>query len=126
MIPVETEETPALTMYRPVGPDELTLIKDSGFREFPPPLSAAANFLWVVTSVDYAHEIAEGWLACREGSAVVVEFSVHKDFITRNQNRMRSDARGSVLWIPREDIDDFNLHLLGDIRCHLAAHHRGL
>jgi hypothetical protein len=49
-----------VTLYRPVGPEELDLIVKSGFREFPPRLSDQPIF-YPVTNEAYATQIARDW-----------------------------------------------------------------
>ena len=51
-----------VTLYRPVGPQELTLIEDSGFREFPPRLPDQPIF-YPVTNHAYATQIARDYSA---------------------------------------------------------------
>jgi hypothetical protein len=49
-----------ITLYRPVGPDELALIRDSGFHRFPPRLPQQPIF-YPVLSESYATKIARDW-----------------------------------------------------------------
>lgn len=51
-----------VTLWRPVGPEELELIEASGMREFPPRLPDQPIF-YPVTSEDYAVKIARDWNA---------------------------------------------------------------
>ena len=53
-----------ITLYRPVGPKELELIEDSGFREFPPRLPDQPIF-YPVTNHPYATQIARDYSAFR-------------------------------------------------------------
>jgi hypothetical protein len=47
----------AVTLYRPVGPEELVLIRESGFRRFPPRLPQQP-ILYPVLTEAYATKIA--------------------------------------------------------------------
>jgi len=49
-----------VTLYRPVGSAELTLIEASGFKAFPPRLPEQPIF-YPVTNESYAAQIARGW-----------------------------------------------------------------
>ena len=50
----------AITLYRPVGPQELALIEASGWREFPPRLPEQPIFYPVLNEED-AIQIARDW-----------------------------------------------------------------
>lgn len=49
-----------ITLCRPVGPEELALIRDSGFRRFPPRLPQQ-SILYPVLTEAYAAKIARDW-----------------------------------------------------------------
>jgi len=49
-----------ITLYRPVGKGEMELIRDRGFRKFPPRLPHQPIF-YPALSEEYAREIAEKW-----------------------------------------------------------------
>jgi len=49
-----------ITLYRPVGQGELELIRENGFREFPPRLPEQPIFYPVLTE-EYATQIARDW-----------------------------------------------------------------
>ncbi len=49
-----------ITLYRPTGPKELALVKDSGFKEWPPRLPDQPIF-YPVTNEEYAIQIARDW-----------------------------------------------------------------
>ncbi|HVX50037.1 MAG TPA: hypothetical protein VHB48_07760, partial [Chitinophagaceae bacterium] len=48
------------TLYRPVGPDELKKIADSGYKKFPPRLPEQPVF-YPVLNEEYAVQIARDW-----------------------------------------------------------------
>lgn len=49
-----------VTLYRPVGQAEFELIKDSGFKRFPPRLEWQPIF-YPVLNKEYAEQIAKQW-----------------------------------------------------------------
>jgi hypothetical protein len=51
-----------IALFRPVGPRELDLIRESGYREFPPRLPSRPVFYPVPTE-EYAIQIARDWNA---------------------------------------------------------------
>jgi hypothetical protein len=53
---------PVITLWRPVGPQELKLIEASGMREFPPRLPDQPIF-YPLLSEAYAMQIARDWNA---------------------------------------------------------------
>jgi hypothetical protein len=59
-----------VTLWRPVGPKELELIKASGMREFPPRLPDQPIFYPVLTEA-YATQIARDWNVPASGSGFV-------------------------------------------------------
>jgi hypothetical protein len=54
------EQEPTITLWRPVGPTELELIRESGMRRFPPRLPDQPIF-YPVLSEEYAVKIARDW-----------------------------------------------------------------
>ena len=69
-----------VTLWRPVGPVELDLIKQSGMRRFPPRLPDQPIFYPVLTE-DYAIKIARDWNVPASGSGFVTRFEVSKAFL---------------------------------------------
>ena len=71
-----------VTLWRPVGPEELALIKASGMLAFPPRLSEQPIF-YPVTTEAYAIKIARDWNVPASGSGYVTRFEVRKPFLDR-------------------------------------------
>jgi hypothetical protein len=71
-----------VTLWRPVGPAELELIKQSGMRAFPPRLPEQPIF-YPVTTEAYAIKIARDWNVPASGSGYVTRFEVMKEFLDR-------------------------------------------
>src|SRR5882757_9539337 len=69
-----------VTLWRPVGPEELALIKESGMTAFPPRLPDQPIF-YPVTSEQYAIKIARDWNVPASGSGYVTRFEVKKEFL---------------------------------------------
>lgn len=104
------------TLYRPVGHAELDLIKEHG--KFPPRLAMQPIF-YPVLSQAYAIQIASTW-NLRDASSgyvgYVTEFDVETEFLDRYEvQRAGSDAHLEY-WIPAEDLEEFNRHIIGEIR----------
>ena len=47
-------------LFRPTGPEELELVKNSGFKKWPPRLPEQPIF-YPVTNQEYANQIAREW-----------------------------------------------------------------
>jgi len=70
-----------VTLYRPVGPEELELIRQSGFAAFPPRLLAQPIFYPVLTEA-YAVKIARDWNVPASGAGYVTRFDVLSSFLS--------------------------------------------
>jgi hypothetical protein len=113
---------PTLVLYRPVGPKELALIEASGWREFPPRLPEQPIFYPVLNEA-YATQIARDWNVKESGAGFVTRFAVDADFASRYPVQTVGGATHQELWIPAEDLADFNRHLVGTIE--VIAEFRG-
>jgi hypothetical protein len=102
----------AITLYRPVGPRELELIAASGYREFPPRLPQQPIF-YPVLNEDYAAQIARDWNVRESGSGFVTRFSVRAEFAGRYPVRTVGSSIHKELWVPAEDLADFNRNIVG-------------
>ena len=103
-----------MTLYRPVGPEELTLIRDSGFRRFPPRLPQQPIFYPVITEA-YATKIARDWNVKASGSGYVTRFAVLRSFLDRYQVRTAGGSDHLEYWIPAADLSEFNDNIVGPI-----------
>src|SRR3989475_1327645 len=103
-----------ITLYRPVGPKELALIRDSGWREFPPRLPGQPIF-YPVLNEEYATQIAREWNAKRDGGGYVTRFRVRADFARRYEPHTVGAAVHKELWVPAEELEEFNRKIVGDI-----------
>ena len=114
-----------VTLWRPVGEQELMLIAQSGYMSFPPRLPDQPIF-YPVLNAPYAEEIARNWNAKRNTPPVgyVTEFEVLTSVATRYDIQIvGSEAIHQELWVPAEELDAFNAAILGTIR--IVAHYVG-
>jgi hypothetical protein len=70
------------TLWRPVGPQELALIEETGMAAFPPRLPEQPIF-YPVTTREYAIKIARDWNVPDSGAGYVTQFEVRSDFLAR-------------------------------------------
>ncbi len=101
-----------LTLYRPTGPEELALVAASGYRRWPPRRPDQPIF-YPVTNEQYAIEIARDWNLPSHGAGYVTRFQVRKDFMDRHPVQVVGAARHSEWWIPAEELEALNDHIVG-------------
>lgn len=71
-----------VTLWRPIGPEEMALIRAAGMRAFPPRLPEQPIF-YPVLSEDYAIRIARDWNVPASGKGYVTRFEVAAAFLAR-------------------------------------------
>lgn len=106
-----------MLLYRPVGLGELRLLAQSGWRAWPPRLSHQPIFYPVLT-LDYARKIARDWNTVDELSGFagfVTRFTVDDAFVGRYPVQVAGGRSHEELWVPAEELDDFNHHIRGVI-----------
>jgi hypothetical protein len=103
-----------VTLWRPVGPTELELIRASGMRAFPPRLPEQPIFYPVLTE-EYAIKIARDWNVPASGRGYVTRFQVSKAFLDAYQIQEAGGRAHREYWIPAEDLPAFNAALVGEI-----------
>ncbi|MGE0128503.1 MAG: hypothetical protein AB7U82_10520 [Blastocatellales bacterium] len=105
--------TATTTLYRPVGQEELDLIKISAYREFPPRLPDQPIF-YPVLNEEYATQIARDWNT-RSGSqrGFVTRFQVSTEFLQRYEIQTVGGAIHQEYWIPADDLPEFNRNIAG-------------
>lgn len=107
-----------MLLYRPVGLKELKLIAALGFHGFPPRLSGQPIFYPVLTH-DYAVSIARDWNTKDTASGFagfVTEFEVEDAYASQFPVQQVGAASHRELWIPAEELAEFNRHLTCQIR----------
>lgn len=102
------------TLFRPVGPNELALIKKSGWTAFPPRLPEQPIF-YPVMNEEYAAQIAQRWNVRSSGSGFVTQFEVDLSYINQYDIENVGAAIHNELWIPAEELHTFNQHIVGKI-----------
>lgn len=119
------------TLYRPVGQIELDLIKESGYKTFPPRLSWQPIF-YPVLDYDYACTIALDWNTKDEtnGSVgYVTQFEIPLDYFNKFNIENVGASNHNELWVPAEDLENFNAHILNKIKVVKAfygKHYKGI
>lgn len=106
--------TESVTLYRPVGPQELELIADSNYREFPPRLPEQPIF-YPVLNEEYATKIARDWNVKASGSGYVTRFQINKEFLDRYEVQIVGGSIHEEYWIPAEELSEFNCNIVGTI-----------
>ena len=109
-----TTAAAVITMYRPVGPVELQLVRDSGNKLWPPRLPDQPIF-YPVTNQKYAAEIAQQWNVRDSGYGAVTRFAVRREFVDRYEVQQVGASHHTEWWIPAEDIDELNRNIVGSI-----------
>jgi hypothetical protein len=106
-----------VTLFRPVGQGELDLIRESGYRAFPPRLDWQPIF-YPVLSEDYAVQIARDWNTKDEASGFVgyvTRFRVRMGFLSNYEVRIVGASNHQEYWIPADDLGEFNANIVGRI-----------
>ncbi|WP_205727645.1 ADP-ribosylation/crystallin J1 [Flavobacterium crocinum] len=104
-------------LYRPVGLKEMELIADLGYKSFPPRLEWQPIF-YPVMNQQYAEQIAFEWNTVDEFSGfigIVTAFEVKTSFLEKYEIQNVGDKNHNELWIPSEDLNDFNSNIIGEI-----------
>ena len=109
------EET-TVTLFRPVGLRELELIRESGYRRFPPRLPEQPIF-YPVLNEEYAVQIARDWNTKHGegGRGYVMRFRVRAEFLGRYEVQTVGGSVHQEYWIPAEELAEFNDHIVGPI-----------
>ena len=103
-----------LVLYRPVGPKELALIREAGWRAFPPRLPEQPIF-YPVLNEEYATQIARDWNVKESGAGFVTRFSIDAEFAKRYSPQTVGSSIHRELWVPAEELAEFNRHIVGVI-----------
>jgi len=106
---------PHFLLFRPVGPVELKLIEESGWRRFPPRLPEQPIF-YPVLNRDYASQIAGNWNVKQSGSGYITEFYIDRDYAKKFKVKIVGSLMHQELWVPAEDLDEFNNNIIGKIK----------
>lgn len=103
-----------VTLFRPLGQGELDLIRQAGWKQFPPRLPDQPIF-YPVLNEEYATQIARDWNTKDGGRGYVSRFQVRKDFLDRYPVQIAGARIHQEYWIPAEDLEEFNRNIVGSI-----------
>lgn len=106
-----------MVLYRPVGEKELALVRESGYRCFPPRLPQQPIF-YPVLNEEYAVQIARDWNTKDEHSGYkgyVTHFEVADSYLAQFDVHTVGAAIHKEYWIPAEELENFNRHIVGQI-----------
>ncbi|MEU7527099.1 hypothetical protein AB0A74_15305 [Saccharothrix sp. NPDC042600] len=106
--------TDTVTLWRPTGQAELDLVAASGWRAWPPRLPDQPIF-YPVANRWYAVKIAREWNVPAEGVGYVTRFAVDAAFLARYPVQQAGGRDVLEHWVPAEDLDEFNAHIVGPI-----------
>ena len=105
------------TLYRPVGLREMELIAESNYLKFPPRLEWQPIF-YPVLNQQYAEQIANEWNTPDEFSGfcgIVTAFEVNEEYLQQFEIQNVGDKSHNELWIPSEELPEFNQNIIGTI-----------
>ncbi|WP_369373993.1 hypothetical protein AB1046_07725 [Promicromonospora sp. Populi] len=103
-----------VTLWRPTGPAELALVEESGWTAWPPRLADQPIF-YPVLNEDYATRIARDWNVKASGVGFVTRFEIEKVFLDWYDVQQAGGQTILEYWIPAEDLEEFNRHIVGKI-----------
>lgn len=106
--------TETVTLWRPTGPAEIALVEESGWRRWPPRLPDQPIF-YPVLNEEYAIKIARDWNVKASGSGFVTRFEVEKTYLDQYDVHQVGGKTILEYWIPAEELDTFNDHVVGTI-----------
>ncbi len=115
--------TEITTLYRPVGQQELDLIRSSAFTAFPPRLPEQPIF-YPVLNESYTTQIAHDWNAQHNTPKIgyVTRFNVSTDYLRQFEIHTVGAAIHQEYWIPAEALEEFNRNIVGAIEV-IAEYH---
>jgi hypothetical protein len=99
-------------LYRPVSLKELELIKESGWKKFPPRLPEQPIF-YPVMNEEYAIQINQEWNVPAYGSGYVTKFHVEKNYVSKFVIHNVGGEIHNELWVPAEELEEFNNIIIG-------------
>ena len=103
-----------IVLYRPAGSEELALVEASGWTRWPPRLPEQPIF-YPVLNQRYAEYIAREWNAGEGDRGFVTRFAVRAAAVASYEVQVVGAAWHQELWIPAEELDEFNAGIAGVI-----------
>jgi hypothetical protein len=101
-------------LYRPVNQAELDLIERNNWKSFPKRLPEQPIF-YPVMNIEYAIQICKDWNVPAYGLGYVTKFGVNTDYLTKFQVENVGGEIHNELWIPAEELNEFNDNIVGNI-----------
>jgi hypothetical protein len=102
-------------LWRPTGPKELELVRELDWRAWPPRLPEQPIF-YPVPNEDYAVRVARDWNVKHDGAGFVTRFEGESDSLRRYPVQQAGGQTILELWVPAEELDWFNAHIVGKIQ----------
>ena len=106
-----------VTLFRPTGPTELGLVRESGYKRWPPRLDWQPIFFPVLNE-EHAVQIARDWNAKDPGTGhrgYVTRFRVRRSFLDRYEVHRVGARVHEEYWIPAKDLEKLNDNIVGVI-----------
>ena len=103
-----------ITLFRPVGPKELALIEEADWKAFPRRLPEQPIF-YPVTNEEYAIQIARDWNVKASGAGYVTRFEVDAEYAAKFPKKVVGARVHEELWVPAEELPEFNSRIVGKI-----------
>ena len=88
------------------------MIQSSGWTAFPRRLPDQPIF-YPVMNEEYAIQIARDWNVPASGLGYVTRFEVEMDYLTKFTEECVGSKMHRELWVPAEELDEFNRHIVG-------------
>jgi hypothetical protein len=99
---------------------ELALVFESGMRAFPPRLPEQPIFYPVLDS-GYADQIARDWNTKeRSYAGYALRMEIDDEYAARYTQQTVGARQHRELWVPAEELDEFNARILGSIHIERA------
>jgi hypothetical protein len=105
------------TLYRPVGLAEMQLVLEEEPHVFPS-RKPEQPFFYPVLAEEYAHQIARDWNTKDDTSGhagFVTQFHVDINYLGQFEEKTVGGLNHKELWIPADDLPQFNQHIRGNI-----------
>ncbi len=102
-----------MKLFRPTGLHELQLVLSSDLVAWPPRLPGQPIF-YPVLSAEYAEQIARDWNARSDTRAgYATTFDIEDAFASRFERHLVGSRAHEELWVPSEELEEFNRHIVG-------------
>ena len=103
-----------ITLYRPIGSNELTKLENLKFQKWPARLPDQPIF-YPVTNEAYARQITEEWNVPSSGEGFVTKFQLPRSFLKEFPRKIVGGQKHEEWWIPAERLEELNQQLIGTI-----------